>query len=223
MKIQIYEHCHPLDARASAEAGVDFIGVKTGERGRMENEVDFARCRAIYQAIPQDADCMRNALTIATDMAEIVETAQAVAPDMLHLSGAIALTPPERVAEIRKAIAPVKVMVAIPVADAASVALAQAYQGVADYLLLDTPAGTDGVVGATGETHDWAVSADIVRRVNLPVLLAGGLSAGNVAAAVQQVRPWGVDSFTHTNHPGSLRKDGRHVAAFAAAARTRQR
>jgi phosphoribosylanthranilate isomerase len=52
------------------------------------------------------------------------------------------------------------------------------------------------------------------------VILAGGLSADNVADAIATVRPWGVDSFTHTDIPGHRgKKDPARVRAFVAAAR----
>ncbi len=218
MKIQIYEHVHVDDVRFSVRAGVNFIGVKPGEKGQSEGEVDFACCRALYAAVPPESGILCNALTTATDTTDIVPMVQAVQPDLLHLSGNIELTPPAWVAAIRQLIAPVKVMAAIPVVDVGSVPLALSYQGAADYLLLDTPA-VDGNVGATGHTHDLAVSAEIVRRVHLPVLLAGGLHSGNVAAAIRRVQPWGVDSFTHTNRVHTRRKDETLVAAFTEAAR----
>lgn len=47
--------------------------------------------------------------------------------------------------------------------------------------------------GGTGRTHDWAVSAEFVKRSPHPVFLAGGLSAVNVGEAIKGVRPFGVD------------------------------
>ena len=54
-------------------------------------------------------------------------------------------------------------------------------------LLLDSHQA--GEIGGTGRPFDWS----LVRTVHLPLVLAGGLDAGNVAAAVRQVRPWAVD------------------------------
>ncbi|MCG1037937.1 hypothetical protein KI686_16185, partial [Polaribacter sp. DS7-9] len=51
----------------------------------------------------------------------------------------------------------------------------------------------------------------------IPVILAGGLSAANVAESIAAVRPWGVDSLTLTNRPlgdGRFEKDLDAVAAF---------
>jgi phosphoribosylanthranilate isomerase len=60
----------------------------------------------------------------------------------------------------------------------------------------------------------------VVERSRVPVILAGGLSAENVADAIATVRPWGVDSFTHTDIAGNRgTKDPARVRAFVAAAR----
>ncbi len=56
-------------------------------------------------------------------------------------------------------------------------------------LLFD--AHTVGQFGGTGETADWAVAAGLAKQCRL--LLAGGLTLDNVAQAIQQVQPWGVD------------------------------
>ncbi len=56
-------------------------------------------------------------------------------------------------------------------------------------LLLD--AAVKGSYGGTGVTGDWSAAAELAKRY--PLFLAGGLNPENVAEAVRQVRPWGVD------------------------------
>ena len=99
-----------------------------------------------------------------------------------------------------------------------SVGKARKFAGTADFLLLDTDRPQVLGVGATGEVHDWKVSAEIVRQVNIPVILAGGLSPQNVQEAIQTVRPWAVDSYSHTNADDSRDKDIDKVKAFVRAA-----
>ena len=48
-------------------------------------------------------------------------------------------------------------------------------------------------LGGTGRTHDWRISRKIVESVRVPVFLAGGLTPENVATAIREVRPFGVD------------------------------
>ncbi|MBU6473732.1 MAG: phosphoribosylanthranilate isomerase, partial [Alphaproteobacteria bacterium] len=91
---------------------------------------------------------------------------------------------------------------------------------LADYLILDSGSTKSPVTGATGQPHDWNISARIVAESPVPVVLAGGLSPENVAEAVRIVRPWAVDSFTRTDRPGQRGvKDPERVRAFARNAR----
>jgi phosphoribosylanthranilate isomerase len=113
----------------------------------------------------------------------------------------------------------VKLMKAIAVGGQESLAAAQAFYPVSDYLLLDTKVGDMPGVGATGRTHDWDISAQIVSESPIPVILAGGLTPENVSEAIHRVRPEGVDSNTGTNLPGDpITKDMVKVEEFARAA-----
>ena len=61
--------------------------------------------------------------------------------------------------------------------------------------------------GGTGRAHDWAVSAEFVRRSPHPVFLAGGLSSANVGEAMRTVRPFGVDVCSGVRTNGRLDRD----------------
>lgn len=82
-----------------------------------------------------------------------------------------------------------------------------------DALITDTLDPETGACGATGKTHDWSVSRWIVQRCDKPVILAGGLTAENVAAAIGTVQPAGVDAHTGLED-ASGRKNAKKVAAF---------
>ena len=74
----------------------------------------------------------------------------------------------------------------------------------------------EGARSGAGETADWTLAASIAAQTRL--MLAGGLNAANVADAIRQVRPWGVDvSSGVETAPG--RKDPARIAAFIKAAR----
>ena len=68
-------------------------------------------------------------------------------------------------------------------------------------------------------THDWSISRRIVDEVGVPVILAGGLDADNVAAAIAAVRPAGVDSKTKTDRADGNGKDLDKVCRFVTAAK----
>lgn len=83
----------------------------------------------------------------------------------------------------------------------------------AEAFLIDTPA--DDERGGTGRTFDWSLVRDLPGRI----VLAGGLGPDNVAQAIRQVRPWGVDACSRLESaPG--RKDHVKVLEFIRAARS---
>jgi phosphoribosylanthranilate isomerase len=106
------------------------------------------------------------------------------------------------------------------VIDEQSLPLAQQYDGLVEYLLLDTYQPGETQVGATGAPHDWDLSRRIVRSVHTPVILAGDLGPQNVADAIRTVRPAGVDSKTHTDQDDGPCKDIEQVRALVRIAKS---
>lgn len=219
MHTQIYTSQTPQEAIALAELGVDIIGLTPTHRdlpGRITNE----RAREIVEAVAGRATMA--ALSVESDEDEIVAMVESVRPDILHLCGDIRVVDPDAVRRIRARVGDVKIEQAIPMSGPEALDDAIAFAEVSDYLILDSYAPHIGGVGATGSTHDWNVSRRIVESVDIPVILAGGLSPDNVAEAIAAVRPWAVDSLTHTNRDlggGAFEKDLDRVRAFVEAAR----
>jgi phosphoribosylanthranilate isomerase len=82
----------------------------------------------------------------------------------------------------------------------------------AEAFLIDTPAGAQR--GGTGRSFDWR----LVQGLPGKIVLAGGLGPDNVAEAIRQVRPWGVDACSRIESaPG--RKDAAKVRALIQAVR----
>lgn len=219
MKIQIYTMQTPDEACALAALGVDHLGVTPSDRG-LPGEIDFTTARAICAAVIGRAVTV--ALSVERDPDLIAAMVDAVQPDVLHLCGLTGTFSPEQVRALRVRLPQVKIMQAISVAGPEAIPAALSYQDAADFLILDTQAAHIAGIGASGQTHDWTISREIVRQSRLPVILAGGLSPENVADAIRAVRPWGVDSLTHTNRllpGGGFRKDQDRVRQFVETAR----
>jgi phosphoribosylanthranilate isomerase len=80
------------------------------------------------------------------------------------------------------------------------------------FMLID--AAVKGVYGGSGVTADWTAAAELAKKY--PLLLAGGLTPENVADAVRQVQPWGVDVASGVESaPGE--KDAGKMSAFVKA------
>lgn len=118
---------------------------------------------------------------------------------------------------LRHALPGVRLVQVIHVTGPESIDEAQAVAPLVDAILLDSGNPTLAVkeLGGTGRTHDWSVSARLVAAVDVPVFLAGGLRAGNVRAAIEQVRPYGVDVCSGVRTDGRL--DPEKLRAFMTA------
>ncbi len=219
MIVQFYTMQSVEEALACIDAGADHVGI-TPPQGLPGELPSLEAMAEIVHAVGDRARVV--ALTVSMDPDWVVEMVRVVRPAILHLCPLAADVTPELVAALRGRAPGVPIMQAVSVTGPESIAEARAYADVADYLILDTQAPDIPGVGASGATHDWSVSRRIVEAVRVPVILAGGLSPENVAEAIRAVRPWGVDSLTHTNRSiegGGFRKDLERVAAFAAAAK----
>ena len=120
--------------------------------------------------------------------------------------------------DIRAAVPGVSVVQVIHVNDATAIEQAtRAAAARADALLLDSgrPSLAVKQLGGTGRVHDWDVSAALCRAVNVPVFLAGGLTAHNVVGAIRRVRPFGVDVCSGVRTGGKL--DEAKLSAFVEA------
>ncbi|MEO8404420.1 MAG: phosphoribosylanthranilate isomerase [Chitinophagaceae bacterium] len=122
--------------------------------------------------------------------------------------------------EIRDALPYIKIVQVIHVTGEESIQEALDLQNDVDAFLLDSgnPKAAIKTLGGTGNTHNWNISRELVQQVKRPVFLAGGLNAENVQAAIQQVKPFGVDICSGVRTNGKL--DRTKLEQFINAART---
>lgn len=156
-------------------------------------------------------------LTAEQEAPAIIDQQRRLRPRAIQLVDYVA---PETFAELRTTLPGVALMQVIHVMGPSSLDEALAAAGHADALLLDS--GNPGLpvkeLGGTGRTHNWEISREICARSPVPVFLAGGLNPGNVADAIRQVRPYGVDICSGVRTGGRL--DEAKLAAFMQAVRS---
>jgi len=216
MLTQIYEVTSAREAAAICAVGVDHVGVLVGD-GSFPREQPLSSAVTIAAAVAPPARLC--ALFLSSDISFIVRSVRELAPAIVHLGAAPELVTPEHVLELKREVPEIPVMRSVPVTGPESIDTARRYEGIADFLLLDSYRANDKQIGALGITHDWSISRQIVEAVRTPVILAGGLGPDNVAEAIRLVRPVGVDSKTKTDKGNTHTKDLDKVRSFVVAAR----
>jgi phosphoribosylanthranilate isomerase len=120
---------------------------------------------------------------------------------------------------LRDALPGISIVQVVHVRDNNAIRQAVAVAPVVDAILLDSgnPSLSTKQLGGTGRAHDWAVSRRIRDSVDVPVFLAGGLNPENVAKAINQVAPFGVDVCSGLRTNGKL--DEKKLGDFMRAVR----
>ncbi|AOR23151.1 phosphoribosylanthranilate isomerase [Clostridium taeniosporum] len=217
MKKQIYSLVNYNESVATMDAGADHIGLVPMQSGGVPaHRVPFDVVDRIFsEAKKRGVKCV--AIMLNTDPDEMIFIANRVKPDILHIAG-MEFTADAAFAErLHKECPGVELMQAVLVDGSGAIERAKEYAKFCDYILTDSGLAPDTGIGASGMTHDWNIDAEIVRSVNIPVIIAGGLGTDNVEECIKQVKPYGVDSLTKTSYKyndGVMEKDIPKVKEF---------
>ena len=142
-------------------------------------------------------------LTCKTDPIAIIEQQRRLRVNTIQICDRLK---PGSYEILREALPGVSIMQVIHVTGPESVAEAAAVAPFVNGILLDSGNQSLPVkeLGGTGRTHDWNLSLQIREAIAVPLFLAGGLKAENVADAIRQVRPYGVDVCSGVRTNGKL-------------------
>ncbi|MFK0087668.1 phosphoribosylanthranilate isomerase [Pseudomonas sp. NPDC090755] len=184
------------DALAAAEAGADAIGLVF--YAKSPRAVDVRQAREIVRALPPFVTTV--GLFVNASRCELNEILEVVPLDLLQFHGDE--TPADCEGYHRPWIKALRVRPGDDLEAACTL-----YSG-ARGILLDTYVA--GVPGGTGEAFDWSL---VPEKLSKPIILAGGLSADNVAAAIAQVRPYAVDVSGGVEQAKGI-KDAARIEAF---------
>ncbi len=194
-KVKICGIMAPADAQAAVAAGADFLGF-VFVKGRRRC-MTVADTREIMQALgPSRPPAV--GLFVDEAPATVGQIVRECALQFVQLCGA---ETPDYCAALG-----VPYWKVINLHSPADYERMAPYTGAAAFLL----EGADNGPGGTGQTWDWGLAADAPR--DRRVLIAGGLNPNNVAAAIAQARPWGVDVSSGVETGG--KKDPEKIAAF---------
>jgi phosphoribosylanthranilate isomerase len=187
------------DAEHVARSGANAIGLNFVHGSK--RRIGLEDARPIVQALKGRIELVA-VVANPTDR-EVAELGE-LGVDFLQLHGD---EPPERVSRLLP-----RAFKAVPIEDAADARRAASFPG--ERLLVDTKVA--GASGGTGKVFDWQLVTDLTKTRQL--ILAGGLTPKNVAAAVRVLGPWGVDTASGVELVPGV-KDAELVTAFVLAVR----
>lgn len=201
MRVKICGFTRPEDVRAALDAGVDALGLNLA-RGPRRIALDQAVSLAAL--VPPLVDTVALFVDATEDAILAAVVATRCAAVQLHGD-----EPPELAERLRRRLPVIK---AFRIATAGDLDRVRGYP--ADAYLLD--AAVPGAHGGTGTA--WDHSLLVGRDLGVPVILAGGLTPDNVAAAIVAIRPWAVDTASGVESAPAI-KDAARMRAFVAAAK----
>jgi len=189
------------DALVAARAGADAVGVNFVASSK--RFVSVSTARSIVEALPDEVEAIAVVADLGVDALRALVTESGVRRVQLHGNE------PPAIVESLGALA----YQAVRIATATDVERARSFAG--ELLLAD--AKVDGALGGTGHVFDW----ELVRELSAarPLVLAGGLTAENVASAIERVQPYGVDTASGVETANPRVKDPSKVTRFIEAAR----
>jgi phosphoribosylanthranilate isomerase len=200
-RVKICGLTRPADAEFAARRGADALGVVFASGPR---QLDIVRATQVLAAAPASVQRVGVFADQALDF--IHEALERCRLDWIQLHG-------HETAELAAALS-AKVIKAVRLGSAADLERARDYP--ADAFLLDAPAA-DGRLGGTGAVFDWS-EAEQLPWPRSKVIVAGGLTPENVGAAVERLRPGGVDVSSGVEVAPGV-KDHALTAAFITAVR----
>ena len=190
------------DALAAIEAGADYLGFNFYPKS--VRFIEKPACAEITSVLKREHPQIKLVgVFVNSSVEEIKDILQTCQLDLAQLHG-------DETPEIFAQLAPhsFRAFRGIPESNAGY------ERDEAPAMLID--AAVKGVYGGSGVTTDWTAAAELAKKY--PLLLAGGLTSENVADAVRQVRPWGVDVASGVESaPGE--KDAGKMSAFVKAVR----
>ena len=244
--IQIYEIQDPGEAQVLINIGVDHIG------SVIVSEMDW-KIPGLKETIElvRSSSAKSSLIPLYNSPDAVLRTLDYYQPDMVHFCEA--LTDRKDVSNywprlirlqenVKKRFPQILIMRSIPIAPSGksqlvpTLDLGRLFEPTSDYFLTDTMLISDpdskadsqpvqGFVGITGQRCSWHTAAELVATSSIPVILAGGISPGNVTEGILKVRPAGIDGCTKTHAldkkgaPIRFRKDIQKVKKIVKAVR----
>jgi len=199
MKVKICGITNKKDALIAVNAGADAVGAVVDVPVKAPRKITCGKAKEIFSSVPVFVS------TVAVIMPKNIEDVERIIncanPDVIQLQG---YESPGFVSEIKNKFQ-IKIIKVVHIESDKfnknfddDNKINEILNEIREYenagasaVVLDTK--TESGIGGTGKVHNWNLSKIINEKINIPLLLAGGLSPGNVRGAIELVKPYGVD------------------------------
>lgn len=176
-------------AYESAQLGADALGFHIWKDSDIKTRI--SQFRYIIKFLPDEVSYWL--LTDITDFLELRKILDKVNFDTIQIQGRIGIN---KFHHLIYQLGPIRKRRGLMVVKTVSMdskyedilKVVKIYSKEVDAILLDSK-----WKGGTGSVHNWALSAKLVKNINTPIILAGGLTPENVIEAINKVDPYGVD------------------------------
>jgi phosphoribosylanthranilate isomerase len=205
------------DALVAIEAGADAVGFVFHEKSPRKMCVETAG--PIVKALPEDVE--KIGVFVEQEVEEVCDIVEAARLTAVQAYGRLA-SDLVGSSPVRDRLGKIKVILAGSAEQMQRLLLTERSKAALDSVLIDS--GSGAVPGGTGITFDWDSAKQTIQSMNgsLPVIVAGGLTPGNVGKAIRCFQPFGVDVVSGVEtSPG--KKDPEKVRAFVRAVRDTDR
>ena len=188
MKVKICANTSIEEAQMCIDAGADIIGILVGQEHVSNDFIDKEKAKEICEYVNKRCDV--SLVTHLTSADEIIKLTKYIGNNIIQLHSDIA---EEEVKKIKNELPNIELVRLIHVASDGTICTDYKKMKYADYYLLDSFNLKTNQVGGTGLTHDWNKSGELIKQLDKPTFLAGGLNPDNVKIAIETARPYGVD------------------------------
>ncbi len=188
LNLQIAGITNANDAIMCADAGFNIIGFLVGQKHESNEFITKELAKEIKNALPKNIKT--TLITHLENADEIIEIAKFIDVDFIQLHSYIKESEVEK---IKIALPDKKLIRLIHIAQNGEILNDISKMKYVDIYFTDSINKATNQVGGTGLTHSLETDKRLVETLNKPVMIAGGLTPENVAAAIKFCHPWGVD------------------------------
>ena len=188
IKVKICANRSIDDAKMCLEAKVDIIGILVGQEHNSVDFIDKYKAKEITNFV--NGRCDVSLVTHLTRANEIIKLTKFIGNNVIQLHSDIKES---EVEIIRTKLPNIKLVRLIHISQDGEIVTNYKKMKYVDYYLLDSFNQKTHQVGGTGLTHDWYKSKKLIKLLDKPTFLAGGLNPENVKDAIKITEPYGVD------------------------------